>query len=233
MNATSADPSWTDLLVAASAALKVTFSLITTVLFYVLYPVGQILVGCWYILVSLSSPFVYIGGVIVQVALIPWRIFASFEVGPHPYFLHCQRLTARQPVWYFLGSAVLIGLALAIVLHFILRACIVVLRLDKKPPPKAIPPTGHDAISYRKAREEKKRKRLYEQERLAAQARLLASQPLLQEAVKEARKIPLAGMGTTSPLSPVSPTNTLPARPGLLQETILEHSEEDDDDSVF
>ncbi len=71
------------------------------------------------------------------------------------------------------------------------------------------------------------------QERLATQARLLASQPLLQEVVREARKLPLAGVGTTSQLSPVSPTNTLPARPGLLQETILEHSEEDDDDSVF
>ena len=138
-----------------------------------------------------------------------------------------------QPLWYFLASAVFIGLLLALVLHFTLRAFVVVFRLDKKPPPKPIPPKGHDAISYRKAREEKKRKQLDEQQRLAAQARLIASQPLLQEAVREARKMPPSGAAPTSPLSPISPTNTLPARPGLLQETILEHSEEDDDDSVF
>lgn len=142
-------------------------------------------------------------------------------------------MVVLQPLWYFLGSAVFIGLVLALVLHITLRAFVVVLRLDKKPSPKPIPPKGHNAISYRKAREEKKRKQLEDQERLATQARLIASQPLLQEAVREARKIPLAGIGTTSQLSPVSPTNTLPARPGLLQETILEHSEEDDDDSVF
>lgn len=138
-----------------------------------------------------------------------------------------------KALWYFLGSAVLVGLSLAVILHFILRAFVVVLRLDKKPPPRPIPPTGHDAISYRKAREDKKRKRMEEEERRATQARLIASQPLLQEVVREARKLPLAGVGTTGVLSPVSPTNTLPARPGLLQETILEHSDEEDDDSVF
>lgn len=127
----------------------------------------------------------------------------------------------------------MIGLFLALFLHLTLRAFVVVFRLDKHPPPEPIPPKGHDAISYRKAREEKKKRQLEEQQRLAAQARLLASQPLLQEAVREARKLPLNTGATTSPLSPISPTNTLPARPGLLQETILENSEEDDDDSVF
>ena len=45
--------------------------------------------------------------------------------------------------------------------------------------------------------------------------------------------MPVTVTGPTSPLSPVNPTNTFPERPGLLQETILEHSDEEDDDSVF
>ncbi len=110
-----------------------------------------------------------------------------------------------------------------------MRAFIVVLKLDRAPAPKPIPPKGHDAISYRKAREEKKRRQLEEQQNLATQARLIASQPLLQEVVREARKMPLSG----APISPLSPGVSASGRPGLLQQTILEHSEEDDDDSVF
>lgn len=114
-----------------------------------------------------------------------------------------------------------------------MRAFVVVFRLDRKPLPKPIAPKGHDAMSYRKAREAKKKKQLEEQERLATQARLLASQPLIQEAVREARKMPLVGTATTSPLSPLSPGGLGSGRAGLLQETILEHSDEDDDDWVF
>jgi len=154
--------------------------------------------------------------------------------GPQPRSIDFgQNINIAQPVWYFLGSAVLIGISLALILHFALRAFVVVLRLEKKPPPASIPATGHDAVSYRKAREEKRRRQLEEQQKRAAQARLIASQPLIQEVVREARKMPLSGTSPTSPLSPVSPSASLPARPGLLQETILEHSDEDDDDSVF
>lgn len=103
-------------------------------------------------------------------------------------------------------------------------------RLDGSGHLKPIAARGHDAISYRKAREAKKKKQLEEQRQLATQARLIASQPLIQEVVREARKIPLSGAG---PSSPVSPGPTGPSRSGLLQETILEHTDEDDDDSVF
>ncbi|EXJ70592.1 uncharacterized protein A1O5_06662, partial [Cladophialophora psammophila CBS 110553] len=190
-------------------------SSIGTTLSYALYPVLLLLRGIWYILASLSAPFIYIGLIIANASLIPWRIFASFE-----------------PLWYFLGSAVLLGLLLALALHFTIRAFVVVFRLDHNAP-QPIPAKGHDAVSYRKAREAKKKKQLEEQQRLAAQARLIASQPLLQEAVREARKMPLSVAATAGSLSPLSPCNTTPSRPGLLQETILEHSDEDDDDSVF
>lgn len=110
-----------------------------------------------------------------------------------------------------------------------MHAFVVVFRLDRKPQPKPIPPKGHDAVSYRKAREARKKKQLEEQEKFATQARLIASQPLIQEVVREARKMPLSG----APLSPLSPSVPGPGRPGLLQETILEHSDEDDDDSAF
>ena len=234
MNATTTGSSWVRIIGITTGALAYTFSATSTLLYYALYPVVRLLAAVWYILAFLSSPFIYIGGVGIDIALIPWRIFASFEVCSPlaPRHLHTL-MDMGQPLWYFLGSAVAVGLVFALLLHFTLRAFVVVLRLDKKPPPKPIPATGHDAVSYRKAREERRKHKLEEQERVATQARLIASQPLLQEAVREARRAPVTVSGPTSPMSPVSPTNTFPERPGLLQETILEHSEEDDDDSVF
>lgn len=142
-----------------------------------------------------------------------------------------SQLIFIQALWYFLGSAIILGLLLGLLLHYSLRAFVVVFRLDRKPPAKPPAPKGHDAVSYRKAREAKK-KHLEEQRSLATQARLIASQPLIQEVVREARKTPLSTAPAT-PLSPLSPNIAGPSRPGLLQETILEHSDEDDDDSVF
>ncbi|EXJ79609.1 hypothetical protein A1O3_07888 [Capronia epimyces CBS 606.96] len=99
-------------------------------------------------------------------------------------------------------------------------AFVVIFDLDRRPSPEPIPPKGHDAISYRKAREAK-RQRLEELQRRAVQARLIASQPLIQEVVRDVRRMPLFGPSG----GPVSPN--------LLRETILEHSEEDDSESVF
>jgi hypothetical protein len=52
----------------------------------------------------------------------------------------------------------------------------------------------------------------------------MASLPLLQESVAQARNIP-------PPASSDSPKSPGTSRPTLLQETILENSEEEDDDS--
>jgi len=188
-------------------------SVTASVLYYAVYPVFLVLKALWYIVILLSTPFMYVGRLIANVSLIPWRIFARFEA-----------------LWCFLGSAVVLGLLLGLFLHYTMRAFIVVLRLDRTPAPNSVPPKGHDAISYRKAREARnKRKQLEDQQRLAAEARLIASQPLIQEVVREARKLPLSG----ALANPLSPSISGPSRPGLLQETILEHSDEDDDDTVF
>lgn len=135
---------------------------------------------------------------------------------------------SSQPVWYFLGSAILLGILLGLLLHFTMWACVVIFDLDRKPSPKPIPAKGHDAISYRKAREEKKQK-LEEQHRRALQARLIASQPLIQDVSRDVRTMALPA----SAGSPLSPSVSGPGRPGLLRQTILEHSEEDDSESVF
>jgi len=126
---------------------------------------------------------------------------------------------------------VLLGVLFGIILHFALHAFVLVFDLDQKPmpKPKPIPATGHDAVSYRAAREAKKRKNLEEQQNLAMQARLIASQPLIQEVVREARNNPIVRPLT----SPLSPNTAAASRSGLLQETILEHTDEEDEDSVF
>jgi len=128
-----------------------------------------------------------------------------------------------------LGAAVLVGAFFGIALHFVGRVLTVVIP-DREPLPKDTAPTGHDAVSYRAARREKKQKDFAKQQRLATQARLMASQPLLQEAVREARHhitVPAPASSTSSPLSPGT------QRHALLRETILEHTDEEDDDSIF
>ena len=98
-----------------------------------------------------------------------------------------------------------------------------VLGLERKPDMKDFPATGHDATSYRAAREQKKRKKEEKQSKVENRARLLASQPLIQEVVREARRKPISGP-TTIPTS--SNTGTTATRSGLFTQTILELSEE-------
>lgn len=115
-------------------------------------------------------------------------------------------------------------------LHLVMRGVTSVLKLDQPKVPEETPATGHDAQSYRAARQEKKRKEVAKQQKQATQARLLASQPLLQEAVREARghiPVPLPASSDSNPLSPGT------QRPALLRETILEHTDEEDEDFDF
>lgn len=56
----------------------VTFT--ATATFYILYPVFLLLKALLYIVVLLSTPFVYMMQITVRVSMIPWRIFARFEV---------------------------------------------------------------------------------------------------------------------------------------------------------
>lgn len=53
----------------------------TTALSYAFYPVFLILKAVWYMVLLLSAPFIYIGRLTATVSLIPWHIFAQFEVG--------------------------------------------------------------------------------------------------------------------------------------------------------
>lgn len=197
----------------------------TSTLFYLLYPIFWLLTWIFYIVYWILSPLIYLGYLLKEVILLPVRFLAKFEVSK--YSSLGSSLTSEQPLLYFLGSAVLIGAILALVIHFTLRVLVVVFDLDRKPIPKPIPPTGHSAASYREARQAKKKKELEKQQKLAAEARLIASQPLMQEAVRQARETHPAA-SSASPLSPGT------GRPALLQETILEHTdEEEDDDSAY
>lgn len=100
----------------------------------------------------------------------------------------------------------------------------VVFDLDRKPIPKPIPAKGHDAISYRAARAEKRQKEQEKEDRRAIRAKLLASQPLIQEVVREAKARPIS---LSSPLSPN--TGTAATRSGLFQDIILEQTDEESD----
>ena len=98
--------------------------------------------------------------------------------------------------------------------------------LDRKPPPQDIPARGHDAASYRASREAKKQKEEEKQQRVAMRARLLASQPLIQEVVREARKQPVS----RNPKSPNA--SNAATRSGLLDQIILEHTDEEDESAI-
>lgn len=126
-------------------------------------------------------------------------------------------------MWYFVGCAILIGVVAALTLHGILRAFILVFRLNEKPTPKVsnIPARGHDINSYRKARERKKLQAEKEQKEIEATAQALATSPLLKEALKQMRR--------DSPDEKAgSPGSRIRSRESLYGQTILENTEEDD-----
>jgi len=82
----------------------------TTVLYYVVvYPILLLFKALWYILTILSTPFLYIGRVLIRLSTIPWRLFTRFEVSLHFVFLQRQAALAgpfhsRHPP--YLGSLV-------------------------------------------------------------------------------------------------------------------------------
>jgi hypothetical protein len=87
MNASTTDPNWVQLLAVAGTALSSSFSLLITLLYYILYPVGRLLVLLWLILAWLATPFIRSGQFLLNLILIPWRIFASLEVCLHNMYI--------------------------------------------------------------------------------------------------------------------------------------------------
>ena len=189
---------------------------ILTVLYYAFYPIYWLAVWLLYILYCIASPFIYIAYLIKEATLLPFRFLAQFEVRGHNPDPNIE--LTFQALWYFLGTAVLIGIVLALVCHFILRLFVVVFDLDRPTPPKPIPPTGHDVASYRAARNEKKQRELEKQRAEARKARLYAAHPVIK---------PPRPASADSPVSPGL------RRHALSRETILEHTDEEDDDSIF
>jgi hypothetical protein len=112
-------------------------------------------------------------------------------------------------------------------IHTILRVATKLFDLDRTPIPSSIPAKGHDAASYRAAREAKRKAQLDKEERSAMRAKLLASQPLIQAVVSEARRNPISGP-ISAPKSPGSASKS-----GLFERILFEHSEEDDEESAF
>lgn len=126
-------------------------------------------------------------------------------------------------MWYFIASAILIGIIAALTLHGILRVFVLVFKLNEPPAPKTspIPARGHDINSYRKAREKKKLQAEKEQKEIEATAQALATSPLLKEALKQMRRDSPDEKST-------SPGARIRSRESLYGQTILENTEEDD-----
>ena len=131
---------------------------------------------------------------------------------------------------YFLAFAAAVGLFSGLAIHTIIRLATKTFDLDRAPLPRSIPATGHDAASYRAAREAKRKAQDDKEQRSAMRAKLLASQPLIQEVVREARRNPINGGRASSPKSPGANTAT---KSGLFERILFEHSEEDDEESAF
>lgn len=140
------------------------------------------------------------------------------------FFVHFETLI------YFLAFAVAIGLVSGLVIHTIIRVSTKAFDLDRAPLPRSIPAKGHDAASYRAAREAKRKAQLDKEQRSAMRAKLLASQPFIQEVVREARRNPISG-SISSPKSPNA--SSAATKSGLFERILFEHSEEDDEESAY
>jgi hypothetical protein len=80
MNASTTDPNWAQLLTVAGTALSYIFAALVTLLYYILYPIGRLLVLLWNVLAWLATPFIKSGQFLLNLMLIPWRVYASLEV---------------------------------------------------------------------------------------------------------------------------------------------------------
>ena len=119
----------------------------------------------------------------------------------------------------------MLGIVTAFILHLVFRGMVLLLRLDRPTPPKDIPRQGYDAVSYRAAREGKPKKMEEKEKARRENMKALASQQWLQDIVREAKLQGIAGPNRM----PESPnTSTAATRRGLLTQTILEHSDEED-----
>lgn len=150
---------------------------------------------------------------------------------PLPILSHARYGTANtyKTLIYFLSFAVAIGLLSGLVIHSVIRVSAKVFDLDRTPLPRSIPAKGHDAASYRAAREAKRKAQLDKEQRSAMRAKLLASQPLIQEVVREARRNPISG-----PIpSPKSPSASSVTKSGVFERILFEHSEEDAEESAY
>lgn len=126
---------------------------------------------------------------------------------------------------YFLAFAVAIGLIAGLAIHTIIRVSTKVFDLDRTPIPASVPAKGHDAASYRAAREAKKQAQFDKQMRSELRTKLLASQPLIQEVVREALRNPISGPMPT----PKSPSASSAIRSGVFDKILFENSEEDEE----
>lgn len=199
----------------------------TSVLHIVILPVIWCLQIILYILHWLVFPFLVIGQLIKQSVLLPAQFLAQLEVSRMVARNQSSMLTLTKALWYFLGGAVLIGTTAGFCIYGIMRIFTSAFDLDRKPVPQPVPARGHDAASYRAARAEKRQQQHQKEERQAIRAKLLASQPLIQEVVREARSRPIA---LSSPLSPN--TGTAATRSGLFQDIILEQTDESEDSFI-
>jgi len=189
----------------------------TTVFSIIAYPFILLLRWLLYILYWLISPFIFMGRLTKEILMLPVRAIGHF-------FVHFETLI------YFLAFAVAIGLISGLVIHTILRVSTNVFDLDRAPVPQPTPAKGHDAASYRAAREAKRKAKLDKEQRSTMRAKLLASQPLIQEVVREARRNPISGP-MSSPKSP-NPS-TVASKSGFFERILFEHSEEDAEDSAY
>lgn len=109
-------------------------------------------------------------------------------------------------------------------MHAVLRTFILVFKLDQKrvPKPRDVPATGHDVKSYRQARENKRRRAEKEQQEIEVRAKVLASSPLIRDALKNIQR-------NEKEKDTISPRVGRPDQSAsLLGQTILEQTDEED-----
>lgn len=83
-----------------------------------------------------------------------------------------------------------------------------------------MPAKGHDVKSYRRTRERKRKQAEEEQQEIEAKARALANSPLLKDALRHMSRDE-ANRDRSTPNGPGQ-------RPSLFNQTIIEHTDEED-----
>jgi hypothetical protein len=125
---------------------------IGTVLQYMVLPLVWISRALLIVLRAFVSPFYHTLRYATNFLLLPVRFLARFEVGIVATSPALLIANARQTLYIYFGTAIVVGIVAGLIIHVTSRTFITLFGINQEPEPK---PTGRTVASYRAEKAER------------------------------------------------------------------------------